>query len=205
MAPSCGGAEVRPRRRGQSSLWIARSSVCAAPRCLRINITVHQKTNEWRWHTRSARHGVCMASTRGLNMSLMVPAPRTLELGGSPSSSAARREVEVRQRFVDPAIDHRRRQARSVAHQTSPGGSRHKELPGLYEFCSAPRRPGEPPALAALPRRRSHDLFSGRPVAALFSSFGPAAGARTFRLRRPVRRAPTLRLVAHGLPAAAAA
>ena len=39
----CGkGSESRIAR---SSLSIARSSVCAAPRCLRINITIHQLTH----------------------------------------------------------------------------------------------------------------------------------------------------------------
>ena len=64
-----------------------------------------------------------------------------------------------------------------------PGGGQ-VDIRNRRDFSSFALPPGEPPALAALPRRRSHDLFAERPVAALFSSFGPAAGARTF-LRRP--------------------
>ena len=46
---------------------------------------------------------------------------------------------------------------------------------GCRDFSSFALPPGEPPALAALPRRRSHDLFAERPEAAHFSSFGPVA------------------------------
>ena len=48
------------------------------------------------------------------------------------------------------------------------------------DFSSFALPPGEPPALAALPRRRSHDLFAQRPVLPSLAALGPPRSGDLF-------------------------